>query len=253
MPFTGAHPLAVAPLLQYRKLDATALVIGSMAPDFQYFAHAQESGTFGHTLLGLVLWCLPVTLVLGLAWHHVVKWPLVVAAPRGIARRVAVEAARPWRLRALPIVLGALIGAASHDAWDSFTHADGFVVHHWRALREEVDVPLLGHTAVHRVAQHTCSVIGFAVVIVLVIRALRRRAPIELPPLPAWKARIVLVVLVGLGVAATTYRVVRMHAIDAGDLVVAVIAGGLAGVTLASLILRRDGLLARSVSGGRDT
>lgn len=253
MPFTGAHPLAIAPLLRIRSLDATALAIGSMAPDFEYFAHAEESGGFGHTLLGLVVWCLPVTVALALAWHHVVKWPLIVAAPQPIARRLAGPAARPWRWRPIPILVGALIGAASHDAWDAFTHADGFVVRRWAWLRTQVDVPILGHTVIHRVLQHGCSVVGFAAVIVVIARAIRRLPAIELPPLPAWKARGVLVGLVGLGVTATSIRIVRLHAIDAGDVVVAVIAGALAGMTVASLILRRDALSARSVSGGRDT
>jgi hypothetical protein len=257
MPFTGAHPLAIAPLLysrgRIRALDATALVLGSMAPDFEYFAHAQESGAFGHTLPGLVAWCLPVSLALALAWHHVVKWPLVLASPHGIARRVAPRAAGRWRLRPVAFGVSALIGAASHDVWDAFTHADGFVVRRVPELRTPIDVPILGHTVVHRLLQHGCSVVGLAAVAIVVGRAIRRWPPIELPARPAWKARGVLVALVGVGVAATVARVIRMHNIDAGDLVVATISGGLAGVTIASLILRRDALAVRSVSGGRDT
>ena len=251
MPFTGAHPLAITPLLRIRSLDATALVIGSMAPDFEYFAHGEEAGSFGHTLLGLVLWCLPVTAALGLAWHHVVKWPLIVASPDPIARRVARQA--PWKPGPLAIV-GALIGAASHDVWDAFTHADGFVVRRWDDLRAPVDVPILGHTVVHRVLQHGFSIVAFPIVLALIARAIYRRAPVELPPRAAWKARLVLVGLGGVGIAATVCRAVYLrHVHDAGDVIVAIIAGGLAGTTLASLILRRDALVVRSVSGHRDT
>ncbi|SEF46838.1 protein of unknown function [Flavobacterium urumqiense] len=37
MPFTFSHPAIILPFLKNKKLSATALIIGSMSPDFEYF------------------------------------------------------------------------------------------------------------------------------------------------------------------------------------------------------------------------
>ena len=96
VPFTAAHPMAVLPLIGRLRLDPTCLVIGSMAPDFEYFVRAGQMSTISHTWLGLVAWNLPVTLILAFAFHYLIKWPLVLIAPSPIARRAAVLASRPW-------------------------------------------------------------------------------------------------------------------------------------------------------------
>src|SRR3954471_24303541 len=99
MPFTPAHPLAVWPFVRWHRwlrLDATCLAIGAMAPDFEYFIHGQQKGNFGHTLLGIPLWGVPATLILAALFHAIVKWPLLIVAPRWIAQRSIEAAARPW-------------------------------------------------------------------------------------------------------------------------------------------------------------
>jgi hypothetical protein len=68
MPSTfPTHPLAVLPLKIWRPrwFDGVALVLGSMAPDAAYVLDGSGLPVwpFSHQLLGLVGWCLPLTLI----------------------------------------------------------------------------------------------------------------------------------------------------------------------------------------------
>ena len=140
MPFTPAHPALVLPLLHrwHRWLSATALVLGAMAPDFEYFLRLRPDGVYGHTLAG-VFW-LDLPLVLAFAWvfHGLVKRPLVQSLPHQLRARLLPLLGRQWPVRRLfsgPVLLGGLLGCVSHIVWDGFTHADGQAVMHWSFLR----------------------------------------------------------------------------------------------------------------------
>src|ERR1051325_7074297 len=181
MPFTAAHPLAVLPLIRRFRLDTTCLVIGAMAPDFLYFTYGLEKGAFSHTLLGIPLWGLPVTLGLAVVFHAIVKWPLYVAAPRWLARRVAPA---PWRLRPVACAVSAVIGVVTHIAWDGGTHANGWGETHFHQLfGHMVTVPVLGAVPLFRVFQHVSTLVGFVGIGAYLTVHLRRQPPldIELP------------------------------------------------------------------------
>jgi len=238
VPFTAAHPLAVVPLVRARWLDATCLVIGSMAPDFEYFVRAQQVSTISHTARGLWLWDLPVTLALAAVFHALVVWPMVMIAPPAIARRLVGGIRWRWRAAAIgPCVISALIGGATHLAWDAFTHAQGWGPQHYRVLKQPIALPLVGPMAAHRVLQHASTVIGLVVLMIVVIRAVRRGRPVALPDVrragPRGLVAGCVLALAGLAVA----RLVGKHATDPGDLIVGVIAGALAGVIVASAIV----------------
>ena len=131
MPFTGSHPAAVLLLLR-TPLPASALVIGSMAPDTPYFVpfgmgptHRPISVFTSDVLIGLALWA---------AWHGWVSAPAVAAAPAALRRRLAgrVELGLLRRLdRKLPLAPVALaVGAETHVLWDEFTHPGRFGSRH---------------------------------------------------------------------------------------------------------------------------
>jgi hypothetical protein len=243
MPFTAAHPLAVLPLVRWRVLDPTCLVIGSMAPDFEYFARGEQLSTISHTLRGLWMWNLPVTLLLAALYHAVVKWPMLLVAPVAVARRAVASVGAPWRERwtlaaAAACAVSAVLGAASHLAWDTFTHADGWGPHHVRALAAPLHLPRIGTIVVHRVLQHASTAVGLTVLAVVIVRGLARRAPVELPALPRAVPRVLAGACVAGGIALTTLRLVARHVTDAGDLVVGALAGALAGTLIASALLQ---------------
>jgi hypothetical protein len=169
MPFTLAHPAAVLPLRRLRLMRTVPLIIGAMTPDVPYYLPwriAKHIPDLTHTLLGTLTLDLPIGLLLLLfAW--LLRAPL--AAPLGPAARAKCLAAmerfgsRPlnWVLAPLSI----LIGAWTHLAWDSFTHADGWMVERIPAL--SAPVSLFSYTGqLCHVLQYASSVFGLAVLAV---------------------------------------------------------------------------------------
>ena len=246
MPFTFVHPAAVVPFTGRRlRLDMTCLIIGAMAPDFEYFAHARMVGNFSHSVKGLFLWSLPVTLLLAWLFHHLIKWPLLLALPSLISRRLALVFAPTWPQREPPkawavAAISALLGAFTHIVWDGFTHASGWFVRRIATLSEPIHVPVVGDVPLNRALQHVSTLVG---AIILLIWMYRRTWPtVQLPDGPRWRARIA-----GAGFTAFACVALYIHLIlrarprfpSYGDWAVASIAALLVGTFLASLAFYR--------------
>jgi len=130
MPFTPAHPAIVLPLLRRtrRWLSASGLIVGSMAPDLEYFFRLRPGGGVGHTLLGVLWLDLPLSLLIIGLFHSIVKKPLLLSLPAFFRLRLEWLAKQQWPLRNLwspRLLLGILVGCASHLLWDTFTHQRG--------------------------------------------------------------------------------------------------------------------------------
>ncbi len=71
MPFTFSHPAIVLPfgLIGQRYFSMTALIIGSMTPDFEYFLRLRVRSDFSHTLFGVFWFDLPLGIVLCFVFH----------------------------------------------------------------------------------------------------------------------------------------------------------------------------------------
>ena len=159
MPFTFSHAAVAAPLAK-RGLILSAVVIGSMAPDFEYFLRLSLVSRWGHTLTGAVLFSLPAGLAVLWAFHAVIKRPLLALAPRAIQAALAPFADDfpflPFR-RLARIVLSLMAGIASHILFDGFTHAGGFAVQTWGALRTPVVIAPGVHPPVYGILQDVFS------------------------------------------------------------------------------------------------
>lgn len=61
VPFTFAHPAIMIPLIHKRPkwIDTTALIFGSMAPEFEYFIRFKAQAVVGHMLSGFLFFNLP--------------------------------------------------------------------------------------------------------------------------------------------------------------------------------------------------
>jgi hypothetical protein len=144
MPNPLAHPAAAIPFTKAR-LVFSALVIGSIAPDFGYFFKVGQ-GYFMYTLPGLFLYDLPVGLVLLGLFQLVAKWPLLSLAPIGLQRRLIGPARRfsfgPAKRFGL-ILLSLVVGSITHILWDSFTHDYGWMVEKFAFFKTPVaGIPL---------------------------------------------------------------------------------------------------------------
>jgi hypothetical protein len=201
MPFTLAHPAAALP---FRKtgLVISAVVIGSMAPDFEYFLRMAPQGRFGHTLLGLVIFTLPLALAVLWLFHRSAKFAMVKLLPTCVQQRIICATDFPFgnARRFALLVLSVLAGALTHIVWDSFTHNQSWLVEYWPLLRKTVVISWLTPRSlpVWKVLQHLSTLIGMGILAAWFIAWLRRTAPaqtIDSPLSRGAKLRVVLLLL----------------------------------------------------------
>lgn len=119
-----SHPAAVLPLKVWRPrwFDGVALAVGSTSPDVAYAFDGFGLTIRSHTWHGLFWWCLPVTL-LG-TWLIRRSAPVVAAhlpnfGPFALRDYGALSLVRH---RLYVTISSALLGALSHNVWDTFTH-----------------------------------------------------------------------------------------------------------------------------------
>jgi hypothetical protein len=165
VPFTLAHGAAALPFRRLR-LVPSGLLVGTFAPDFEYFLRLAPDYGFGHTLLGTFVLTLPLSLLVLWLFHAFVKLPLVGLLPDVIQRRLT-NHLDEFRFRGaarFALIVGSiLLGIATHLAWDSFTHRNTWLYHHWPILKQAVPVPIVGLIPLYRLLQHGSTLIGMGV------------------------------------------------------------------------------------------
>lgn len=180
MPFTLSHPAAVLPLRRYR-LPLSALFVGSMAPDFEYFLRLVQQDRSAHTFPGVLVLSLPAALVALFVFQVVMKWPVISLMPRAWQIRLVGPAGQFqwWPARRFFLILASLaVGIATHIAWDGLTHSDGWVVTQWPSLRAPL-FSMAGTTiSTYKLAQHGSTLVGVLILAVYLARWYRR-APQE--------------------------------------------------------------------------
>ncbi len=165
MPLTLSHAAAAVPLRRFR-LPATALIMGCMAPDFEFFLRVNHNRVIAHTIPGLFIFCLPIGLAGLYLFHKFLKFPLLSLLPGSHQIRLHRAATRFtfWPARRFGLILlSLLIGAASHLLWDAFTHHNGWFVAMIPALRYPL-IKIAGQwLMVYDLLQHGSTIFGLAV------------------------------------------------------------------------------------------
>ncbi len=211
MPFTPAHAAPALPLLRLR-LVPSALVVGTMAPDFEYFLRLAPGGGFGHPASGAFLLSLPMALAVLWIFHALVKAPLVHLFPDAIRLRIAGRIG-PFRFggpgRFVLIAVSALVGIATHIVWDSFTHSYTWPVHYLPWLTQRVTVPLLGSIEHCTILQHLSTMLGLLAVVAWVVHWYRNTPPAGIDRAPAISASRRYMVLGCIGSAAILGGIIR--------------------------------------------
>jgi len=186
MPFTTAHPAVVLPLKKLAPgwFSLSGLIAGAMSPDLLYFLFldTHERG-MSHSWTGLFTFCLPVGLVFVLAFHLLVKKPLVAHLPGFVGKYLWEFASRPFPFSTtrswLILIWSVIVGTLSHFAWDSFTHYNGEIAQFLPPLNEPVT--MMGITRpISRWLQHLSSLFGQ--LFVLVYLPLSGLLPLSAPP-----------------------------------------------------------------------
>lgn len=182
MPFTFSHPAAVVPIFRAlpRYTVLSALVVGSMAPDFQNFLPLDVERRDSHSLPGILWFSLPVGMALYLLFHLLLKRPLASLLPTRFCRRLpGLQAKTPLLPQAsgLAVVVSLLIGIATHLLWDAFTHYSYVTVFAFPILSEHLFSVGGYHVYLYKLLQHASTVAG-AVLLWVWARAWLRSAPV---------------------------------------------------------------------------
>jgi len=128
VPFTVSHAAAVLPLHRFskHKLPLTALMIGSMAPDFGYFYSLESSRQLTHSFSGLFIFAWPVGFAVWLFYVAVLeKATITLLSDRWHTRFAHTDALTAPLIGLASIAI--LLGAVTHILWDAFTHRGTFV------------------------------------------------------------------------------------------------------------------------------
>jgi len=128
VPFTVSHAAAVLPLyrLSKHKLPLTALMVGSMAPDFGYFFSHEASRALTHSFTGLFIFALPMGLFVWLFYvAFLEKATITLLSDRWHTRFAHTDAITLKLVARASIAI--ILGAITHILWDAFTHRGTFV------------------------------------------------------------------------------------------------------------------------------
>jgi hypothetical protein len=150
------------------------MALGSMSPDFEYFLRGYPVGIYGHTLLGAVLFDLPLAAIVWFIGRHVVFEQVTPYLPVFLQITGISETERFRPLSILIFIYSALAGIFTHIAWDSFTHLNGAMVNLIPALRETIHINAY-EIPVFKFLQHGSTLAGFILIAVFLLYAGKRR------------------------------------------------------------------------------
>ena len=244
MPFTPAHSAIMLPFIRSRYFSATGLIIGSLSPDFEYFFKMSVNGIHSHTKAGLLYFDLPVTLLLSLLFHQVVKSNFIGNLPPFLQKRFQdtlqfnfVNYLKSnWGI----FLFSVLLGAASHIFWDSFTHNNRFFVRQFSTFYAAHYVPFDGaNYPLWYVLQQISTAVGlFAVGLYIILKKPVQEGEIMAPKISYW--------LLVLGIAIVVLRIrffIQFSDYDLGNVVVSSITGLMIGVVCCGFINFKNNIL----------
>ena len=246
MPFTISHAAAAIPFRRTR-LVLSALIVGTMSPDFEYFMHGRLIGRLSHNLQGAFEFCLPASLIVLAVFHWILKRPVVALLPCPVQQRIVFSKFNFWPLsRLFLIAISILIGIATHLAWDNFTHSGRWAVEHIGWFQKTTSVA--GYSiANYKVAQHLSTVIGLALLAAWFLHWYRTQSTHELPVYSlSSTAKFLIVTLIfafatalGLARALILLGSKPISAVFVGNVVVATVSTALLELLIFSLLIRK--------------
>lgn len=164
MPFTLSHAAAALP---FRKLKPVwpALVIGTLAPDFEYFLRLSDEDRMGHHFPGVLIFSLPLAFLVFWLFVSFVRQPIVELLPLGVQQRLPSPVRRQstpgWR--GFAMAFGWIVcGIATHLAWDWCTHPHTWIWDNWGLLRQHVAIPFHRPVIMNKLVQLASSLFGLA-------------------------------------------------------------------------------------------
>ncbi|MBS1920543.1 MAG: DUF4184 family protein [Bacteroidetes bacterium] len=239
MPFTFSHPGAVLPLgyLPKRYFSMTALVVGSIAPDFEYFIRMDSYSSFSHSLKGMFWFDLPLTIILAFVFHGVVRNKLIDNLPAFVASKFQVFKDFAWpayfNKKFITVIYSAIIGISSHILWDAFTHERGIFSSDIGVLKEMYAISVSHRFATYNLLQLISSITGILIVFYAIFQLHSDKRYVQ-------KSRIFPFWLIVITVMLIVFVIRFLNGLKHGEyraVVMTIISGGLIGILLASIFL----------------
>lgn len=236
MPFTPSHPALVLPFswIKHNSVSMSALIIGSMTPDFEYFIRMKLTGRYGHSIEGMFFLDLPLAFILTLVFHQLVKKSLIDNLPGYFFRRLQplrnFDLLSYLRKHYIGFTVCLLTGIASHILWDSFTHANAYFVDRIPFLSTPVRIDGISVLPLFRYLQHISTIIGAFFIIIFFHRLPEQRLANN-PSVRFW--------IVVIAVAAAIFALRALLTFEyLGDVVVSLISSVLAGLIVSGAIFK---------------
>ena len=233
MPFTFSHPAIILPLLEHRKISATALVVGSMSPDFEYFFRMKMQSEISHSFLGILLIDFPLGFLVMCVFHGIIKNSLIDHLPSFFKARLQLLKNNNWFIylknNVLVVCMSFIIGAISHLFWDSMTHWDGYIVQRVAFL----NAPIL-NIPIYKLMQHLSSIVGLAILLHFIYRLTVLPTTPTTEPMKYWMA----VTLITSVILALRFSF-GLQLQEIGSLIVSVLFSGMIALTVVGLSYKR--------------
>lgn len=232
MPFTFSHPAIILPFLKNKKLSATALIVGSMSPDFEYFFRMKMQSEISHTLSGIFLIDFPLGFIVMFTFHEIIKSPLIDNLPLFFQNRLQELKEFNWvkyfNGAVFTVLISFFLGAVSHIFWDSMTHWDGYMVQRFSFFNVEVfSIPL------YKIAQHASSIIGLSWILFYIYKLPEKNGNSKIMDFNYWRLSFLFALVF---IAVRFYFGTQLNQI--GNAVVSVISPMVLAISLTGLIFR---------------
>ncbi len=124
MPYTVSHAIISLPVCSFtrNKIPLFSVIVGSISPDFPYLLVLSPTHAPGHSVLGVLIYCLVPSLIVLFFWYRWFEIPTLNLFH--LPKRQRRFTANSYFL----IIIGVLIGAYSHVLWDATSHSYGAIV-----------------------------------------------------------------------------------------------------------------------------
>lgn len=134
MPYTVSHAIIALPIakLSQGKISVAAIIIGAVSPDLPYFLALTPTHAPGHSLIGVLLYCLLPSLMIAYAWFNWIETPTLQFW------NLPQRKNKGEKLSFLYLTIGILIGAYSHALWDATSHSYGAITSQSEFLQTEI-------------------------------------------------------------------------------------------------------------------
>lgn len=242
MPFTFSHPALILPVTYLPKkwYSLSALIVGSMTPDFEYFIRMRDFSTYSHTIDGALWFDMPLGLLLLYVFHNLVRNTLIEHLPFSLNIRFSAIEKFNWnsyfKKNVFVVLLSLLTGIASHIFLDSFTHGHGYFADLIPLLKDNYNI--LNHQiSGAAIAQYVGSVIGGIIMLIAVFKLPEGANTKRRKILSFWLIVSLITVMV-LNIRLYVDFILQQSKHE--DVIVTTISGGLIGIICMSVYFREN-------------